>query len=48
MLSTSRRSLQGSHPTGGAGVDRLCRSITQAVKNDSSAVIRALIRLYLW
>ncbi len=47
MLSTVQRSAQPSHPTGGARVDRLCRLITQAVKDNSSAFIKAFIRSYL-
>jgi len=39
MLSTPQRFAQPSHPTGGAGVDGLCRFITQAVKDKSSAFI---------
>ncbi len=34
MLPTSRRFASENYPTGGAGVDRLCRFITQAVKDN--------------
>jgi hypothetical protein len=47
MLPTFQRCAQPSYPTGGVGVDRLCRFIAQTVKDTSSAFIVAFIRSYL-
>jgi len=43
MLSALQRCTQPCYLTGGVEVDRLCRSITQAVKDTSSAFIMTVI-----
>jgi hypothetical protein len=45
MLSTLQRCAQSSHPTGGVGVDRRCRSITAPVKKEYPYLSRLLSAL---
>ncbi len=47
MPSTLHRFASEVTPPEVLQVDRLCRSITQAVKDNSSAFIKAFIRPYL-